>query len=283
MEDICIYSYLSYRDFLRDYLKRKKEENPYFSQRVLLRKMKISSTGFLANIIAGRSNLTIEQITELSTIMGLSAKESLYFKNLLYFSKAKTISEKNDFLKQLLSFRKGKVKFLKTSELSLFKEWYYVVIRELLNFVEFSDDYKLLANMVEPSITPANAKQAIDDLEKLGLIRKDDNGFFRQADAVISTGDEVRSLHVANYQKAMFDLGSKAIDSIKAEERDLSGLMITVSDQSFALIKEEIQNFRKRILQIAADESAPSRVVRCNFQIFPVSKRYTSGERMQQC
>jgi uncharacterized protein (TIGR02147 family) len=278
MEEISIYSYLDYREYLRDFLNKKKEDNPHFSQRVLLRQMKITSTGFLANILAGRSNLTIDQTAGMASIMGLNSRETRYFKNLVYFAKAKTLSEKNDFFRQLLSYRKGKIKFLKNSELTLFKHWYYVIIRELLNFYDFREDYEALARIIEPPVTPVQARKAVEDLEQMGLIRRNADGFYKQVDAVISTGDEVKSLHVANYQRDMFDLGRRALDAIKAEERDLSGLAVTVSDRSFALLKEEVQNFRKRILQIAADEQNPDRVVRCNFQIFPVSRKCKSGK-----
>jgi uncharacterized protein (TIGR02147 family) len=127
--------------------------------------------------------------------------------------------------------------------------------------------------MIEPPITPKEAKNTIGDLEKMGLIKKDRQGFYKQVDAAISTGDEVRSLHVANYQRDMFDLGRRALDKIKGQERDLSGLVMTVSDEKFKLMKEEIQSFRKRMLQIAVDDENPNRVIRCNFQIFPVTKK----------
>ena len=133
--------------------------------------------------------------------------------------------------------------------------------------------------MIEPPITPKEAKTAIRDLEKMGLITKDAEGYFKQVDAAISTGDEVKSLHVANYQIDMFDLGRRAFDAIKSPERDLSGLVMTVSDENFKLIKEEIQSFRKRLLQIAVDDKNPNRVIRCNFQIFPVTKKLNRQSR----
>ncbi len=278
MKTVDIYSYLSYRGYLQDYLKQKKAENPNFSHRVMLRRMGITSTGFLANIIAGRSNLTIDQVVKLASLMGLNSRETRYFKNLVYFAKAKNLSEKNDFFQQLLSYRRGKIKFLKDSELTLFKKWYYVVIRELLNFYDFKDDYKSLARMIEPQITPKEAKDAVADLEKMGLVKKDANGFYKQVDAAISTGDEVKSFHVANFQRDMFDLGRRAFDAIKGPERDLSGLVMTVSDENFALLKEEIQSFRKRLLQIAVDDQNPNRVIRCNFQIFPVTKKLKGAQ-----
>lgn len=276
--DLSIYDYLSYRDYIRDYLKMKKEQNPHYSQRVLLRKMDISSSGFIANVIAGRSNFTVEQATLFTKIVQFNVRETKYFKLLLYFAKAKNSAEKNDFFQQILSYRKLHFKKLSRDELSLFKKWYYVVIRELLNFYEFSDDYEALAQQVEPSISVGEAKNAIAELEYMGLIKKDEKGIYRQSEAALSTGDEVQSLYVANYQRDMFDLGKASLETVEAAERDLSGLTITVSDEKFSLIKDEIQNFRKRVLQIAIDDDNPNRVMRCNFQIFPVTKKVENNE-----
>ncbi len=273
MDTINIYTYLDYREFLQDYLREKKKENPYVSHRVIQRKMGITSTGFLANIISKRSNLTIDQVVKLASIMGLNKKETRYFKTLVYFAKSKNLTEKNDFFQQLLSYRKSKIKFLQDNELSLFKQWYYVVIRELFNFYKIKNDYYKLARMVEPNITPKQAETAVEDLKNMGLIKKDKQGYYIQVDSALSTGDEVRSLYVANYQSDMYNLGKRALKEIKASERDLSGLTLTVSDEKFKLIKEEIQSFRKRLLQIAVDDEKPNRVMRCNFQFFPVTKK----------
>lgn len=269
---ISIYKYFNYRTFLKDFISEKKKINPYFSHRGVLQKMGITSSGFLANVISGKSNLTIEQVKNLGNIFKLSKNEIKYFKNLIYFSKAKTIDEKNDFFENLLSLRKGKYKFLEKEQLSLFSKWYYVVIREYINFHKFTGDFKSVARNIEPSIKPEEAKQAIYTLEKLGLIKKGKDGIYFQTDASISTGDEVKSMYVANYQIGMIDLAKKALEKIKPEDRDISGLTLTVSQNSFKRIKEEIQGFRKKIAQIAVLDNKPDRVLRCNFQIFPVTK-----------
>lgn len=276
--NFSIYSYLSYREFIRDFLKIKKEQNPHYSQRVLLRSMKITSSGFISNVIAGRSNFTLEQAKQFAKIAQLNVRETKYFKLLLYFAKAKNSVEKNDFFQQILSYRQLHYKKLSIEELSLFKRWYFVVIRELLNFYNFTDDFAQLATQLEPAISVGEAKNAIAELEHMGLIAKDKEGVYRQCDVALSTGDEIQSLYVANFQRQMFDLGKEALVNIVQEERDLSGLTITVSDEKFALIKDEIQSFRKRLLQIAIDDEKPNRVMRCNFQIFPVSKKVDHSE-----
>lgn len=269
-----IYSYLNYRDFLRDIIDKMKDENPAFSHRMILSKIGVSSSGFFCNVISGRCNLTVNQIEKLSDIFNLSASEKHYFKLLLYFSKAKSVSEKNDFYGQLIKYRKQKHKSLANEELTLFSKWYYPVIREIINYTDFVDDFSWLARQVSPPLRVHEAKKAIKTLCELELIKQDSDDFYRQQDAVLSTGNEVKSLHVVNYQMSMIDLAKKAIEKVKPKERDISGVTLSISNEKFQLLKLEYQNFRKKIIQIATNDTLKAdRVVRCNLQLFPLSKR----------
>lgn len=268
-----IYEYMDYRLYLKDVLAWKKKENPSFSHRMILSKMKVSSSGFLCNVINSKSNLTIKHIEQLSSILRLSTIEANYFKLLLYFSKAKTLSEKNDFFQQIIKYRKRKNKFLKDEYLTLFSKWYYPVIRELITYVEFNGDFSLLARKVEPPIRAYEAKEAVKTLLELGLIEVDSKGLYQQSETSLTTGDEVKSLHVANYQMKMIDLSKRAIEKVSPEKRDISGVTLSISQGKFELLKQEFQKFRKKIVQIAVDDDIISdKVVRCNLQLFPLSR-----------
>lgn len=274
---IEIYNYINYRQFLKDFFEEQKTQAETLTQRAILQKMGISSSGFLANVLSGKNSLTIEQVKCLAGILKLSENEARYFKYMVYFDKAKAADEKNDFFETLNSLRRKKLRKLNKSQLSLFTKWYYVVIRELLNFYRLRDDFAMLARMVNPRIKPTEAEEAISALEQMGFIKKDENGYYRQTDTAISTGDEVQSFLVAKFQLSMMDLGKRALEKVPVEERDISGLTLTLSPESFKLIKAEIQEFRKRISRIAVDEQSPIQVFRCNFQMFPVSQK-SEGE-----
>ncbi len=270
---VLIYSYIDYRKFLSDFLKEKKIENKKYSHRSILQRMGISSTGYLANVIAGKSSLSIKNATVLGRILNLSKAEITYFKKLIYFTKAKAIEEKNDYFEQIMVYRKRKMKFLENDQLSLFKEWYTAIIREILHTCEFKDDYYALAHLVKPHITVKDAKNAIASLEEMKLIQRNEGGVYKPVDNAITTGDEIQSFHVSNFQVKMLNLAQFALQNIASEERDMSGLTLSISREKFYLIKEELQEFRKKILQIAAEESEPEQVFRCNFNLFPVSNR----------
>ncbi len=270
---VDIYNYIDFREFLKDYFEDRRKRGLKITQRAVLQEMGITSSGFLANVISGKKNLTIDQVKSLAAILKMSRNESLYFKYMVYFSKAKSLDEKNDFFETLNSLRRKKLKRLNKKQLSLFAKWYYVVVREIIDTYPIKDDYKELAAMLQPPITPGQAKEAIGELERLEFIKRDKSGFYQQTDSLLTTGDEVQSFYVANFNRTMTDLEKQALETIPAKERDLSGVTVGLSWESFNKVKNEFRDLRKKVLQIAEEENHPDRVFRCNLKLFPVSKK----------
>lgn len=272
MNKLNIFEYIDYRIFLKDYIQFKKEKNSGYSQRVLLRQMEITSSGFITNVIKGRNNLTIEQIEKLSGIMQLTPREERYLKNLVSFAKAKASSEKHDFYQMILDDRKKKLKYIDKTQDSLFRKWYFVVVKVLIDFKEFTDDYKELGQAIVPMISAKEAEEAVETLLNLNLIKRDEKGILRSLDTAITTGDHISSLFLGMHQEKMIDLGKEAIKRIPGEKRDVSGLTLSLNGDTTELIFKEIRQFRKRLLKIADDTKDADRVMRCNFQVFPVAE-----------
>lgn len=270
---IDVYEYQNFRLFLSDFLNFKKKHEKGFSQRDILKKMEISSTGFLSNVLSGRNNLTTTQIASLSKVLKLKKADAAYFETMVLFTQAKTIDEKNNYYSRMVKLHKSKFKSLKPSQLSLFSKWHYAVIRELLYFYEFTDDYKELAKMVDPPISPKEAQEAVAELEKIGLIARDSQGVYRQKSGIVTTGDEIRSFHVANFIRETMKRAERAFDTTPPEDRDLSVLTLKVSPEKMKQIKTEIQMFRKKILGLVESDTDQKQVYQCNINFFPATKK----------
>lgn len=269
-----IFEYSDYRKFLLEFMDFKKKESLYYSHRSILQKMGINSTGFLSNVLSGRNNLTTSQAMSLAKIFKLSSLETEYFINLVRFNQAKSNEEKKEHFGRIMSMRKVPVTLLNKKQHSLFYKWHYAVIRELLFFVPIKDDFKVLSDLIDPPIRPVEAREAVLALEEMGLVKKDAQGCYRQAEQVVSTGDELESFHVANFQQSTIEKAKRAIEKVKAANRDISVLTMTVSEESFKQMKTEIQLFRKKLLQMAAADNKVDRVYQCNINFFPVSSHY---------
>ncbi|MBD3316194.1 MAG: TIGR02147 family protein, partial [Chitinivibrionales bacterium] len=140
-------------------------------------------------------------------------------------------------------------------------------------FYKFKDDYGGLARRLDPPIRSDQAKKAIATLESLRLIERDNEGYCRQTARVITTGKGyVRTLQTANFQAATMNLARESLDRHSREDRDISTLTLTVSPESLAKIKMEIEALQNRILKIVETDETVDRVYQVNFQVFPLTK-----------
>ncbi len=268
-----IYQYSDYRIFLKELLEEKKKENRLFSHRAVLQRMGVSSSGFLANVISGRKNLTPDQVQKLSAILKLKAAEARYFECLVLFTQARSLEDRNAQMKRMVANQKVETRALSKKQLNLFSNWHYVVLREMLFFHRLKDDFRAAARMLMPPISTEEVEKAVSELEALDFIAKDAEGIYRQKDSAVTTGDEIRSLQVANFQMETMELAKAALDKLPMHERDISCMTVTLSMESFDQVKSEIQAFRKRISAIAVADKASDQVFQCNIQFFPVTRK----------
>lgn len=273
-----IYNYLNYRLYLNDFFEEEKDKPNGITQALLMKKMNISSSGFVSNVLAGRSNLTKLQAEEIAMHLSLGKYERPYFLTLVEFNQAKYIEMKNELCDELYAIRKIKVKNLDKEQLSLFTEWYYVAIREMLNYMPVRDDFKLLAKSINPSIRPHQAKKALKELEKAGLIRQDDYGYYKQVDKHVSAVKEIENLNIANFQLKTIELAKRSFEKNDIDERNISTMSLTLSKESYNDAVKEVERFRKSLAQIAKEEQKADQVYQCNIQLFPLSKKWNDGK-----
>lgn len=269
---ISIYDYTDYRQFLRDYYEEQKKKNPAFSYRYFARKAGFNSSGLYKDIIDGRTGITRGMILRFSTAMKLTQKQQEYFETMVYFNEAKTVEEKNLYFERLMKFRDSKAFRVDASQYEYYSKWYYIAVRELLAINNIGDDYAAIAQVLNPTIRTEHAKKAIDVLKKLKLIQKNKNGYYKAADNILTTGHEVKSLAIANFQKAMMDMAKEAIDRHPAQHRNISTVTFSVSEGIYNDIKAELDACRKRILGMVERSENEDRVCQLNMQLFPLTQ-----------
>ena len=267
-----VFDYTDYRRFLKAYYEHQKRKNPAFSYRYFALKAKVNSSGLLKNVIDGKRSLGRGLIVRCAQAMKLKKKEAEYFECLVVFNEASTVEEKRIFFGRLLALRKPEAYQVQASQFEVYSKWYYTAVRELICITPFRGDYAALARSLDPAIRPEQAERALRVLLEAQLIVKDEQGRYRQAQSLITTGPEVESVSVAQYQIACMDLAQEAIDRHEAAVRDISTLTLGITAEGFAMLKEEIVSFRKKLLSLDRIFLAPDRVYQLNMQFFPLSK-----------
>jgi len=274
---IRIFDYTDYRKYLLDYYTMQKKSRAAFSYRFFAQRAGINSVGLYKDVIEGRQALGRGLTVKFSKALGHSKREAEYFENMVYFNEAKCIDDRKLYFERMLACCDIKTAMVDADRCEYYSKWYYSALRALLSYVRFKDDFAAIAAMTDPPIKPEESRKAIDVLERLGFIDKDDQGYYRLVDAIISTGRlsadaSVQTMNVMGFQRAMVDLGKEAYDRFPTDRLDMSSLTLSVSETTFKEMKEEITALRRKLLLKAEQELSPDRVYQLNYQFFPLTK-----------
>jgi uncharacterized protein (TIGR02147 family) len=275
-----LYDYTNYRDYLRDLYLEKKEQQAGFSFRVLSRITGFSSPNFLKLVMEGKRNLSQVGARKICKGLKLEKNQTIFFKNLVLFNQAETTGEKQKFAEALLGVRAyRKAHPLSKAQFTYFANWYYIPIRELCSLRGFREDYPWMASQIVPPIQPQEAKRAVGELLKLGILKRNEKGRLELSALNITTGDEVTQSSVAHYHREMLQRASESIDRIQREHRDISGVAMGMSLSTAQKIKEKIQIFRSEIVDLVSKDDDPNTVYQLNIQLFPLAQVLDVKER----
>lgn len=266
---VDIFSYTDYRKFLSDAWSERKAQDRRFSHRAIAARAGFSTSAFFGRILSGEANLTPVSTLRLAEIFRLNRAETRYFEHLVLFDQARSHEERAMFLDRIVAWRKGRVPELEKEQVEFCENWWVVAVRELLDLAECDGDPKALAKMLRPQITTAQAKRALEILERLKLAEKDERGVWRKTEAVLTTG-ELAAKAIDGFRRDTLRLAAESIDRFEREERSLSTLTVTLSPATFERLRDRFRHMRREILDMAREDRDADRVIQVNIQAFPL-------------
>jgi uncharacterized protein (TIGR02147 family) len=267
-----IYRFTDYRAYLKDLFKYMKSIKPFFSYQYLAQKAGFKAKSFIYKVMIGERSLSQNSVFRLAQALNLNRKEIGFFESLVHFNESKTASEREYyFLRLQQAGPKNEGSVLQQNQFAYFSNWYNAVIRELITVIPFDNDYKTLARMVKPAITPAQAKESVRLLLDLGLVRKNEKRLYEQTNVYITTRDTILPVAVHKFQHETLKIALDAHESNDTINQDFSTLTVGISSQGYEKICRELKDFRAYIGRIVAEDNPIDRVYQINFQIFPVS------------
>ncbi len=269
--DPDVFDFLDYRAYLREFYRRRKEHTS-FSYRAFSMRANLKSPNYLKLVIDGERNLTPSMAKRFAGACGLTGQGSSFFVELVAFSQADTMDERNEIyarLKRYAQYREANQ--LQLAQDEYHSKWYLPAIRELVLAEDFEEDAKWIAERLEPQIKPAEAEAALKTLKQLKMLEHDDTGRLRQGTPHVTTGAETASLHMVNYHRTMMGLASDSLERVAYEQRDISAVTLCLGKDGLEHVKRAIVRFRRELLKLSELEQRPRQVVQVNFQLFPLS------------
>ena len=270
-----IFEYQDSRSYLNDIFAYLKQTQSAFSYRFFSKQSGIPSAGFIKLVLDGKRNIASDSMIKFSKGLKHTKEESEFFESLVLFTQADKNDQKSRYFEKMVKIQRQKnVRILEADQFEYWSNWYCPALRELIGLEHFKEDPSWIAETMIPRITPAQARRALELLQRLNLVERDEQGRLRAKDGAVSSGAEVVSLAVSSYHKQMIQSAMDAIEEIRGKERDISSVTMTMNDENMQMVKEEIKQFRRRLLALAEDKAHEhNRVYQLNVQLFPLTKK----------
>lgn len=261
--------YLDYRQYLKAWYDEAKASNAAYSYTLFAQHLGFKSKSFLRDVIVGRRNLSQNSIYKIANGLKLSSSKKEFFRLLVAYNQAKSLEEKQNYGIEL-SKRNSSLskKTLKQSQFEFYSKWYHQSVRELICQSKFDGDFNQLGKKLKPNISGIEARNSAMLLEEVGLVKKTPIGY-EMLDDMVTTGDIVHSRLIEDFHKENLLLAMNSLQEFDESQRTISCLVLGLSHQVAQEVDEEINCFKKRIIELCSQDQPLEEIRHLGLQFFP--------------
>ncbi|RJO67465.1 MAG: TIGR02147 family protein [Myxococcales bacterium] len=266
-----IFTYTDFRAFLKDRLAELKALDSKYSLRYLSDRLGLSSKSHLKMVVDGARNLSPECAAKLARVICLKDDEAAFFLQMVRYGQAKSIEEKQDALAEMRRRRR----FLAVHQMELDRFDYLnepltLILREMVAFPDFSDDPAWIAARLPFRAAPKQVAEALEKLERLEMIRRDETGKWIQTRTHQKTGDALFSLTLKAFYETMFQKAAQSVNA-PSDVRNLGGLTMAISRRSYDRLSELYRRFIDDARAIIDEDERPEQVYQLVMGLFPLT------------
>jgi uncharacterized protein (TIGR02147 family) len=269
-----IYEYIDYKKFLTDWREEEKRRNPGLTHEFLCSVLGQKNRSFYNDIEKGRKLIGAEVLDRLIKLFALNGNEAKYFRALVSYGQPATYAEKEFWFEQIVEMNNTPKRIIDRATFLYFKEWWHAAIRSTLDTCNISTNYSTLSKCLFDRINPKQAQQSIELLAQLDLIAKNDEGYWKPTEKVITTGDNVKDECLKRYHLTNHAILRQILENDFPGTHDSTLLTVSVSQTGLERIINRIRQVRSEIISIAhKDEKSSDRVYQIAIHAYPISRK----------
>lgn len=270
---MTLFTYIDYRQFLKDYFAQQKKSHPNFSYEYFARLGGMRGESLPRMVTNGKRNLSSKTLRKFIRALRLSRRESDYFENLVYYNQATTEKDKDHYFDQLIALRPPQeIKGLNKDQLEYLSNKNYVRIREITALPQFKEDPEWIAAQFSPPLKPYEVKKAIEVLLNLKLLKRDKKGLLCHSEATVQTPDRDNSIELFNYHRSVLGEAKDVFMDLNWKISEMLSLTIPVQEEAIPEIKRMLNKCQEDIVDYVNKKGDNYMdVFQLNMQFFPVT------------
>ena len=272
-----LFEHTDYRSFLREWFEAEKSRKGFMSYRYLSRRVGIDA-GFLVHIFQGTKHLSESAIPRMIQELRLAAPEAEYFRELVYFNRARTPRQIEEHFQRLCQMRDVQTSEIGSRQYRYYLRWQLPALRVALLTRPFrAGDEESLGKRMDPALSEAEVKEALESLLELGLVAWTPEGILEPTSPFLTSGDRWKDLAVRQFQSQTLGLAQRSMETQPAAHREISTLTLAIPGSEIPTLQEMVRQFRQKVLQWTASLDDSDTVMQVNFASFPLTRLDEKG------
>jgi plasmid maintenance system antidote protein VapI/DNA-binding transcriptional ArsR family regulator len=257
-----------FRHILQDELTSRCAKNPNYSLRSFAKFLEISPSA-LSAIINGKRPLTDKMKERLGLRLGVKPQDlqKLYSRP---HGNSKNINSEGlaDTFQQIT-----------IDTFAIISEPYHYAILELLKTEDYVQDAPWIARRLQ--ITPSEVNFALERLERVGLLEKDEDGIYFDTTKGFSTDlrEGLTSQAHRRFQQRSLEKAIESVQTVNVEDRDNTSITMAIRHEDISKARQMIKNFRRRFCTEMESVPGLNEVYQLTVAFTPLTKLEKNSKR----
>jgi len=265
-----IFEHHNYRDFLRHVFQERLQKNSAYSLRAMARQLGMSPS-LLSEVHNGKKNLSHGKALEVAERLSLGEDEKHYFCELVRYETCKKPDVKLKVQAQLKVMNpRHPVADLNIDIFAAISQWYHIPILVMTDLHDFAMTPKNISRKI--GITTVEASGALERLERLELLKRDETGRYRRAHNYSVFESKVAHEGLRNFHREMLLQAVTSLRTQSPKEKFVGSETFAVDPKvlpgAFALCRK----FLSQSVAHANQSQKRSEVYHLNVQLFKVKE-----------
>ena len=272
-----VWEYTDYRAWLNDVFQVRKSTHKWYSYGVLAQRAGFKTRAFLFRVMRGDRGLSAAGAEKLVDALDLGPREREYFLALVEYNQARKDDAReiawSKVQHALVRSRNASApRLLMGVHREVIAGWSHLAIRSLIELRPDSGDWEALGKRLRPKRSRSSVRRSIALLEKGGLIEQRPDGRWYATDKSLATPPELAMPAVRKFHRGCLRLASASLEKFPQNRRNITGVMLGISETTYGLVCEKINALQAEILALAEADCHADRVYQITFAAFPLSE-----------
>jgi len=271
-----LWEYTDYRAWFNDLFQVRKATQRWFSYGYLAKRAGFQARDYLLRVMRGERGLSLDGAERLADALGLVAKEKEYFLRLVEFNQARNDTEREvawSRMQHALTRARAATapRLLTDVHKQILASWQHLAVRSLIEMTPDPGDWEALGKRLFPRRSKASIGRSVKLLKTAGLLEKRANGYWYATDKSMATPPEVGILAVRKFHRQCLNLAMSSIEGAPVGRRNLTGVMLGISEEGYELICNRLSQLRDELVQLAEKDAKADRLYQLSLSFFPIS------------